>query len=209
MAFVKTKPKLRAGRNVTDTVAMGVYLADGKSLDRKSVVFRFSGSVLDTLGWQPTNDTVMRVIVLEGTDTDIGFLQLVPDTSGYAVTGKGKSTNLSRGISIGIDRFQHYVLNEPGAVPSATVQYVIEGDTLLVECPDWLRFNPQSVPQPRAEPPPVGAPQRTHVPRETFEELMRATTDVPVRPQPKLVASNASAGAVPMHVRGKGRKHVR
>jgi hypothetical protein len=216
MAFVKTKPKLRAGRNVVDTVSMGVYLADGKKVDRKSVVFRFASTVLDKLGWQPTDEKPVLVNVFEGTDTDVGFLQLVPDAEGYSVTGKiSQSSNQSRSISVGIDRFTHYVLNEPGSVPSAPVQYVVEGNTLLIECPDWLRFNPLSVepkvteimaPQPTKD----AAQHKTHVPRsETFEELM-ATTPVapPPKPMPRLVATNASGGALPMNVR-KGRKYVR
>jgi hypothetical protein len=212
MAFVKTKPKLRAGRGRTDAVSMGVYLADGKDVERKSVTFRFSSSVLDKLGWKPVDGKPFFVNVLEGTDTDTGFLQLAPDVDGYSVTGKTaapENSVQSRSITVGIDRFQHYVLNEPGPVPSAPVQYVIDGDTMLIECPDWLRFNPLSVPQPE----PVVAPHQTHVSREdhkAFEELMKDTRPLPPpRSVPKLVQTNASAGAVPMHVRGKGRKHVR
>jgi hypothetical protein len=85
---------------------------------------------------------------------------------------------------------------------------------MLIECPDWLRFNPLTAPQPEPVPEPVAAPHKTHVHREDqhlFKEVMADTRPLPMpETVPKLVATNAAAGALPMHVRGgKGRKHAR
>jgi hypothetical protein len=213
MAFVKSKPKNKPGRTFPDTVTMGVYLADGKAVDRKSMVIRFAKTVLEQLGW--ITDPPTTVAVFEGTDTDVGFLQIAIDPQGYFVTGTKSKTGQSRSITVPLERLNHYVLNDPAPIPSSPVQFVIEGDTVLVECPDWLRFNPLSVepkvteimpPQPTKD----AATHKTYVPRsETFEELMATTPAAPPpKSMPRLVATNASGGALPMNVR-KGRKHVR
>jgi hypothetical protein len=131
------------------------------------------------LGWDKEGTTA---VVLEGTDTDVGFLQITPDPAGYSVTGKSTKSAQSRGITVAIDRFQHYILNE-APVPTMPVQFMVEGDTLIVECPDWLRFNPLSVPQPEpvADPPPQ--PTRVVSRDEQFADLV---ADVKPMPKPKL-----------------------
>jgi hypothetical protein len=166
MAFVRIKPKKSTGRGAADSVSMGAYLADGKDISRKSVVFRFSRSVVEQLGWDKEGTTA---VVLEGTDTDVGFLQITPDPAGYSVTGKSTKSAQSRGITVAIDRFQHYILNE-APVPTMPVQFMVEGDTLIVECPE-----------PVADPPPQ--PTRVVSRDEQFADLV---ADVKPMPKPKL-----------------------
>jgi hypothetical protein len=119
MAFVKTKSKPRPGRNGSVEVTMGAYLAGDKGVARKSVVIRIGVPTLTQLGWHTEPQTL--VSVMEGTDTDVGFLQLVPDEAGYAVTGTKSKTGQSRSVTVPIDRFNHYILNE-APVPSAPVE---------------------------------------------------------------------------------------
>lgn len=152
MAFVKTKPKKTPGRGYIDDVTMGVYLADSHGIERKSVVFRFSPDVLNQLGWN--GDPPTRVSVLEGTGSDTGFLQVVVDQHGYSVTGTKSKTGQSRSITMAVDRFNHYVLNEPGPIQAERVQFSVEADYILIECPDWLRFNPLTAPAPEPAPEP-------------------------------------------------------
>jgi hypothetical protein len=126
---------------------MGTYLADGKIHKGKSVAFRISRTLVNELGWKEDEDGRIRIGIFEGTDKDVGFLQLALDPRGYAGGSKGKEGH-EQGISISVsvDRFKHYVLNEC-PMPAAQVTHIVDGDTLVVECPDWLRFNPQSVAQ--------------------------------------------------------------
>ena len=146
MAFVKVE-KLRTGGRGTlaPTVTMGAYLADGDRHKSKHVIFRLSRSLLTQLGWEFTDRTI-NFTVNEGTDDDKGYLQIVPSEYGRRSTvGTGEHAGLS--ISVAIEGFKHYVLNEC-PVSAAPVVYLIDDKALIIECPDWLRFNPQSVPEP-------------------------------------------------------------
>lgn len=144
MAFVKIEKSRIGGaiRNNTVAVTMGSYLADGKVHKSKSVSFRLTGALIKQLGWI-VEERRIRISVLEGTDKDIGFIQLMPDPDGYSASQKYESQGIS--VNVTAERFAHYVLNEC-PMPSRTVNHMIDEGTLIVECPDWLRFNPLSVP---------------------------------------------------------------
>jgi hypothetical protein len=168
MAFVRVAAIHRPRSVVDEVVTMGLYLADGKKVQRKSIAFRFSRALLDKLGWAVDKSTVVGVF--EGIGEDIGFWQIAPDTSGYVVATKGrdsKKPNQGAAFMLNTINLQHYVLNEPGPVSAKVVQHIVEGNILIIECPDWLRFNPQSiqdgaVQQTRVAPEP--SPQVVHVP---------------------------------------------
>lgn len=149
MPFVKIDKSRRASTGET-VVSMGTYLADGKKHMTKSVAFRISAALLKQLGWVISEGKI-ALGVHEGTGVDKGFLQLVLDPQGYRGS-QGKETEEGAGIGISItsDRFKHYVLNEC-PVSAVIVAHTIDGDALVVECPDWLRYNPLSEPQPEPE----------------------------------------------------------
>jgi hypothetical protein len=147
MAFTKiVKSRLGLANIHEPNVTMGAYLADGKLHKARSVAFRINRALLNVLGW--TEDR-FYIGVLEGTDSDKGFLQLVLDEKGYVAARltRGGETNQGVAISVTIERFNHYVLNEC-PVPSQPISFIVEGNALIIECPDWLRFNPLSVPEP-------------------------------------------------------------
>ncbi len=150
MAFVQVDKR---SYNSSDNphVTMGAYLADGQAHKSKSVAFRVSYALLQQLGW-PLSGNRYKVGVFEGTGEDAGFIQLVPHPDGYVAAYK-EQNNSKQGVSVNvtIERFKHYILNEC-PVSSASVSHIVEGNTLIVECPDWLRFNPQSVAEPEPEP---------------------------------------------------------
>jgi hypothetical protein len=139
MPFIKIK-KSRTGLHETEPVmAMAAYLADGKFKSR-IVNFRFNRMLLGLLGWE-VHEGRIRLAVHEGTGTDKGLLQIVPDPGGYSGTRVTDGHGIA--ITVSIDRFKHYVLNEC-PMPSNLVNYIIDDDILIIECPDWLRFNPLS-----------------------------------------------------------------
>ena len=146
MAFVKVE-KLRTGIGNTDEpiVTMGAYLADGKAHKSRSINFRFTATLITQLAW-PVIDRRIGMTLNEGIDADKGFLQVVYDMDGGRRTTQGEG---KQGFSLGmaVEGFHHYVLNEC-PVSSGIVSHVIDDGALIIECPDWLRYNPASVPEP-------------------------------------------------------------
>lgn len=161
MAFVKIDKSHRSGIGENNaSVSMSAYLADGKMHKSKSVSFRISYALFLQLGWEAV-DRRLRIGVFEGTDKDAGLLQLMPDPRGYAssisLNSLGEESRQGVAISVTIERFRHYVLNDC-PVSSTLVEHVIDDGALVIQCPDWLRFNPQSISKPIVEAPPEPSP---------------------------------------------------
>lgn len=162
MAFVKVDKSNRSySLDNIPAVTMAAHLAEGKFHKGRSVSFRVSRALVDQLGWKATDGRI-RIGVFEGTDKDVGFLQLMVDPEGYSAALGEPGSKQGIGINVTIERFKHYVLNDC-PVASMTVNFIAEKDTLVVECPDWLRFNPLSVPQQEAPPPRPIQPARQGV----------------------------------------------
>jgi hypothetical protein len=63
-------------------------------------------------------------------------------------------------------RFRHYIINEvPTPLMDVEFTYDAKDKTVLIQCPDWLRYNPLSVPQPAVveEKKPVSPPTKAVV----------------------------------------------
>ena len=158
MAFVRVDKSRQGGTHLAvPMVTMGTYLADGKKHKTKHIAFRISRPLLEQLGWAFDGVSV-NVTVNEGTDKDSGYLQLVPATADLhtrrLTLSHGGKGNQGVSVSITADNFRHYVLNEC-PVSADITPHIVDGDTLIIECPDWLRYNPQSVPEPAPKPAPV------------------------------------------------------
>ena len=155
MAFVQLNKSRVVTASVQEPfVTMGTYLADGKAHKGRSISFRFTHPLILQLGWE-LKDRKIGVGVNEGIGEDAGFLQLVNDEIHGYRGSQGSATRVREyqgvSISVTIERFKHYVLNEC-PVSAHIVNHMIDNNTLIVECPDWFRFNPQSVPeQPKQE----------------------------------------------------------
>jgi hypothetical protein len=88
--------------------------------------------------------------VLEGTQEDAGFFLLVYNGEGY----KSGASSANAGIftlNISLPRLKHYVLNDhpPQNHELELVEFTCDENerTVLIQVPDWLRYNPLSVPQ--------------------------------------------------------------
>ncbi len=159
MPFVKVhKARMGTPTGNEPVVTMGAYLADGTVHKGRSVAFRMTYPLVLQLGW-PLKDGKIGLGVLEGTGSDQGYLQIVVDEqNGYRASQGSKDreghTYYGLAISLTTERFKHYILNEC-PVTSSAVNHIVDGDTLIIECPDWFRFNPQSVSEPELKLPKV------------------------------------------------------
>jgi hypothetical protein len=159
MPFVKVIKSQRTAGGDEPIVTLGAYLADGKHHIHKSISFRVNKPLIDKCGWKLDDDGRISLSVAEGTGDDVGFLQIVEDPKGYKCsqgrnreTGIGPDTSQGVSLSMVVERLKHYVLNEC-PVASDIVPHIVDGNALIIECPDWLRFNPQSVEEPEKEQP--------------------------------------------------------
>jgi hypothetical protein len=155
MAFVRID-KSSVGASYTGIVEirMGSKLKDEHG--PRAVYMSVAKPIIDEIGWtykELEDRRTMFVYVHEGTGDDAGFwmMEQTDDKHGYSLGSQGKHASFTMGIST--SRLQHYVLNEHSVEP-APVDYTIDAANkcILIECPDWLRYNPQSVPeQPEAK----------------------------------------------------------
>ena len=77
---------------------------------------------------------------------------------------------MSGGVSV--TRFRHYVLNDTTQdIEPEAVEFTVDEEehTILVQCPDWLRYNPLSVPA-VAKPKPVPKEVVAPVAKPTFRK---------------------------------------
>jgi hypothetical protein len=163
MAFVKLYKGLQ-GSTYTDVVEvrMGAHRTKGG----RTIYVSFTQTAAKQAGWTVENRdkrTTVSVRVDEGTEEDAGFLLLSEDPEGY-VFGTPHSKGHAFSTNLLYSRFKHYVLNDD-AVPVEPVEFTIDekDHTILIQCPEWLRYNPQSVapiaPQPKPTPPPPPPPE--------------------------------------------------
>lgn len=156
MAFVKIDKSPRglylAGEVM---VRMGSHNQGAKGTSR-GIYFSITEEVVKQAGWNviESDDGKRKHVLLdmqEGVGEDAGFLLLVasPDGKGYSV---GTTTDHARSysVSISLSKLRHYVLNEV-PVPSHDVEFTIDEKehTLLIQCPDWMRYNPLSYDEPK------------------------------------------------------------
>lgn len=129
-------------------VRMGATLADHKKV--KSVVFSITRKVLNGIGAPLVGGSSAsikeqtKLAVYEGTGHDEGFLLILPDPKGYtcSITTHGTNTFI---MHVAIGKLKHYVFNEC-PMPIDDVEFTIDEKehSVLVQCPDWLRFNTQT-----------------------------------------------------------------
>lgn len=165
MAFVKVEKRHVGGGapgTIEPQVRMGAYLADGKVHRSKSINFRFNYALIEKMKWPFDEKRGTHLVVHEGIDADKGFLQIVPADANEQASRRMTLSEGKQGsaISLVIESFHHYVLNEC-PVASMIVSHVIDDSALIIECPDWFRYNPASVPQPEPGPVPL-APVQLH-----------------------------------------------
>lgn len=149
MAFVKLE-KGATGRQYEgiEEVRMGSH----RTKVGRTVYLTFTRDVAERAGWT-TQETPSRLQVMirvnEGVGDDAGFLLLTEDKENGYVMGaeKGKSHAFSTNLTY--NRFRHYVLNDDNVNVHAVEFTVDEKDhSVLIQCPDWLRYNPQSYNEP-------------------------------------------------------------
>jgi len=138
-------PEIRLGLNMqSDKVARSVYIA-------------VTPATIHEAGWvvkrADSGRTYVCIDLHEGTYEDQGFLMIVQSEKGYVLgTNKVQTNTKYEGSSltchISMTKFKHYVPNELIDIPPVPVEYTVSEGGLLVQCPEWLRYNPLSLPPP-------------------------------------------------------------
>ena len=163
MAFVQIN-KSAQGNPISNEIRMGSRL-QSKTVPTRSIYFSISYDVAKRVGWEISSSTdsrtIIRMAVNEGTDEDAGFLLLSEDQQKGYILGAShiKLSEAALAGSVSVTRFKHYVLNDVTQdIEPESVEFTVDEKehTILIQVPDWLRYNPQSVPQPEL-PPPVEA----------------------------------------------------
>src|SRR5262245_49655199 len=135
--------------NIEKAVRMSKH-GPSKSVKFPTIYFAITRALADEVGWQVEKSTKDRTIInldiLEGTGKEAGFLMLMPNKLGYAFgasrskPGDGdRYERYSLACSITASSLTSYTLREPDvSAYAANVDYTIDGNSLLVQCPDWL-----------------------------------------------------------------------
>lgn len=167
MAFVRIE-KLRTGQRSDfgiASVTMGAYLADGKTHSSKSIMFRITHTLIEQLGWKFDETNAIYVTINEGNGSDAGFLQLTaggPDALARRVSRSKDKQRQGVSVAVSVDAMKHYVLNEC-PVPAQEVTHMIDAGALIIQCPDWLRYNPLSYQEPEVKKPTTVRPPMLEV----------------------------------------------
>lgn len=153
MAFVEVKKG--PGRSATGVprIRMSAHLSNGPEKP-KSIGIYISLAVLEEAGielYDVSHNTRQHLKIMEGTNDDAGFLMLVPHQDGYACTASKKVAR-TLSLAVSFSKFKHYVLNECPA-PLVEVEFTTDAENhaILIQCPDWLRYNSLSVEAPKAQ----------------------------------------------------------
>jgi len=159
MAFTQINKSPVGSRATTHEIRMGSRRQSSTNPAR-SIYFAVTRDVVARAGWELVSDSdgardYIQVAINEGSEEDAGFLLLTEDKAkGYVFgTNKGQA-GYSLAGSVTVVRFKHYVLNDVEIdIEPAAVEFTVDEKekSILIQCPDWLRYNPLSVPQ-KSEP---------------------------------------------------------
>lgn len=164
MAFVKVQKATGLGNTGLGrygAIRLGAHLADNNV--PRSIYISITPDVIDSVGWEIVHAqsqrktksgelyerAFCRIALNEGVGTDAGFIQLSEDKERGYVVGTTKGTRTSFTCSVGMAGIKHYVFNEVPVDPGL-VEFTVdpEDKTILIQCPDWLRYNPESYQEP-------------------------------------------------------------
>lgn len=151
MAFVK----LPKGFKRVKTDELDVRMGSHRTKVGRTLYLAISEGTVETLGWQVNRSEsgkhrrVVRIAINEGVGEDAGFLQITEDIDiGYTLGADHKNAG-SYATNLVATRLQHYLLNDDD-VHVEKVEFSLDEKekAILIQCPDWLRYNPQSYQEP-------------------------------------------------------------
>lgn len=169
MAFVKINKQFHSGyrRQGEPRIRMGSHLHGGAKVGPpRGIYLSLTKDIVEQVGWKMEVVQSMRksrdgsyqerntclIIVHEGVGEDAGFIQLAEENERAYVLGSTRGPNTALAVNIGVGAFSHYVLNDVPVDPH-DVEFTIDekNHTILIQCPDWLRYNPSSYQEPEVK----------------------------------------------------------
>lgn len=151
MAFVKIVKGSTGGYAHTPPppeVRMGAH----RNKTGKSIYLSITDPVIQQLKWKTEtreNRTVVYVDIQEGVGDDAGFWLICESSDRPYVIGKDTDRSHAFTTNLTASKMKHYVLNDD-QMPVHLVEFTVDEKerTILIQCPDWLRYNPQSYKEP-------------------------------------------------------------
>ena len=151
MAFVKLDKGARRSRSGITEVRLGAY----RGKQGRVVYISISLGAIEQAGWTineseaNTKRKTVNVMINEGVGEDAGFWLLTEDDEFGYILGADHARSGSLVTSIQIARLKHYVLNDEHISVEPVEATVDEKEhTILIQCPDWIRYNSQSYQEP-------------------------------------------------------------
>lgn len=151
MAFVKLDKGMRRIREGMSEVRLGAY----RGKQGRVVYISVSHAAIEQAGWTihegktDTKRKSVNVMINEGVGEDAGFWLLSEDNEFGYVLGADHEKSGALVTSILVARFKHYLLNDEHISVHPVEATVDEKEhTILVQVPDWIRYNPQSYQEP-------------------------------------------------------------
>lgn len=197
MAFAKIIKSSTGSHSSEPQIRMGSRM-QSSTVQKRSIYIAISRVIAAEAGWTVTEQFYdskadaskrmhVRVAINEGTGEDAGFLLLTEDENGYVLgSNKGQHFGYSLAAGVTATRFKHYVLNDVSQdIEPESVEYTVDAKerSVLIQCPDWLRYNPLSVPTPEPLKKEVVAAPVAPV---TFRQRQAAKTDVTALVSPNM-----------------------
>jgi hypothetical protein len=156
-----------------EEVRMGSHRTEGG----RTIYISVSDTLVAKLGWEigrserGAGRKVVDVAVNEGVGNDAGFWLVSPDPKGFRLGTQAKLRG-AYASNISYTKLRHYVLNDDD-VSVHPVDFTIESGALLLQVPDWLRYNPQSYQEP--EKPKLTQPPTQPLPTKEDKKPARPT----------------------------------
>ena len=152
MVFTSVNKSSQGSHAHKTEIRMGSRIQSEK-IKTRSIYFSISQDIIEQLEWKIVDGSTDRhtvdICVLEGSMSDAGFIMLANQGEKVYHFGSTKGKGSVTG-TVALQTFKHYVLNDvtQDITPEAVEFIIVDKDrTILIQCPDWLRYNPLSAPE--------------------------------------------------------------
>ena len=207
MAFVKVQKGIRKDTPGASDVRMGTH----RNATGRTVYLSVGSDIIEQVGWEISiveatrgevenrkQRRIVAVAINEGVGEDKGYWLLTEDKQrGYSLGQDHKGEHGAFMCNVLASRLQHYVLNDDN-VPVEQVLFEPKPDekALLVQMPDWLRYNPQSYKEPDKPKLELTAPKEDKKPRHPTLSVVESDAEITLNRRQRRLAAQVLTRAM-------------